>query len=202
MGLLADAEQLASSVHSTSELSERVSFKVRELDTAQSRINDTLQRISIVVDRSSAVNGIRSALETGDYEAAAEHVSKYLSLEQRFGAITDELDSRQLQEQQRVGCPMAHLHAGTGVSCLKGHAWHDDMMRRQVVEDAKVRLRGDILSKLEQAKKQGDHRTVLRFTRLYAPLGLQVCAAACCLSPALHAAQETHSLTSSTAVAA
>ncbi len=37
-----------------------------------------------------------------------------------------------------------------------------------------MRLRGDILSKLEQAKKQGDHRTVLRFTRLYAPLGLQV----------------------------
>ena len=40
VGLLADAEQLASSVHSTSELSERVSFKVRELDTAQSRINE------------------------------------------------------------------------------------------------------------------------------------------------------------------
>ena len=46
----------------------------------------------------------------------------------------------------------------------------------QVVDEAKVRLRGEILSKLEQARKQGDHRTVLRFTRLYAPLGLQVCA--------------------------
>ena len=112
VGLLADAEQLASSVHSTSELSERVSFKVRELDTAQSRINETLQRITIVVERSTAVDGIRSALDAGDYEAAAEHVSKYLSLEQRFGAITDELDSRQLQEHKRVGGQLlcvAHL---------------------------------------------------------------------------------------------
>lgn len=90
-------------MHSTSELSERVSYKVRELDTAQSRIHDTLQRISIVVDRSNAVDGIRSALEIGDYESAAEHVSKYISLEQRFAGITDEVDSRQLQEQRRVG---------------------------------------------------------------------------------------------------
>ena len=44
----------------------------------------------------------------------------------------------------------------------------------QVVEDAKVRLRGEILSRLQKAKKQGDHSTVLRFTKLYAPLGLQV----------------------------
>lgn len=102
VGILADAEQLASSVHSTSELSERVSYKVRELDTAQSRIHDTLQRISIVVDRSNAVDGIRSALEIGDFESAAEHVSKYIGLEQRFAGITDEVDSRQLQEQRRV----------------------------------------------------------------------------------------------------
>ncbi len=137
VGLLADAEQLASSVHSTSELSERVSFKVRELDTAQSRINDTLQRISLVVDRSAAVAGIRAALEAGDYEAAAEHVSKYLGLEQRFGPITDELDSRQLQEQQRVGLPLMHtdsMQGAFGVSarrrcmpaCTAAHACHGD----------------------------------------------------------------------------
>lgn len=33
--------------------------KVRELDMAQSRIHDTLQRINLTVDRSSAVDGIR-----------------------------------------------------------------------------------------------------------------------------------------------
>lgn len=32
---------------------------MRELDTAQSRIHDTLQRINLTVDRSSAVDGIK-----------------------------------------------------------------------------------------------------------------------------------------------
>jgi hypothetical protein len=108
--LLSDAEQLAASVHSTSELSEGVSFKVRELDTAQSRIDDTLQRISIVVDRSNAVDGIRGALEVGDYETAAEHVSKYLDLERRFGTMTDEVENRQLQDQRRVRHFVWKLH--------------------------------------------------------------------------------------------
>ncbi|CAL5229024.1 g12271 [Coccomyxa viridis] len=142
-GLLADAEQLAGSVHSTAELSERVSKKVRELDTAQSRIHDTLQRINLTVDRSSAVDGIKAALATGDFEAAAEHVSKYLQLDKQFSDVTDELDSHQLQEQ------------------------------RAVLQEAKGRLRNEILDRLDAAKKAGDHASVLRFTRLYAPLGLQ-----------------------------
>jgi len=41
-------------------------------------------------------------LDEGDYESAAEHVSEYLGLEKRFGDVTDELDSRQLKEQQQV----------------------------------------------------------------------------------------------------
>lgn len=116
-GLVENAEQLAESVHSTSEISERVSYKVRELNTAQSRIDSTLRRINIVVERSGAVEGIRSALEAGDFESAAEHVRRYLDLEQRFGKVADEIDSRQLQEQQKVpipllSCFLSEIHAG------------------------------------------------------------------------------------------
>jgi len=50
-----------------------------------------------------------------------------------------------------------------------GHLFHI-----QVIEDAKARLRHEILTKLEQAKQKNDHKTVLQFTRLYAPLGLKV----------------------------
>lgn len=45
----------------------------------------------------------------------------------------------------------------------------------QVLQEAKGRLRNEILDRLDAAKKAGDHASVLRFTRLYAPLGLQVC---------------------------
>jgi len=43
----------------------------------------------------------------------------------------------------------------------------------QVLQDAKSRLQSVILSRLEEAMQKNDHQTVLRFTRLYAPLGLQ-----------------------------
>ena len=76
--------------------------QVRELDTAQSRIHATLARINIMVDRTAAINGVRAALDTEDYEAAARHVQAFLALEQRFGPIRDELDSKQAQEQRRV----------------------------------------------------------------------------------------------------
>ena len=98
----ADADGLAGSVRGTADLAERVSRKVRELDTAQSRIHSTLARINIMVDRTSAISGVRAALNAEDYEAAAQHVQSFLSLEQRFGPINDELDSKQAQEQRRV----------------------------------------------------------------------------------------------------
>ena len=97
-----DAEQLASSVHVTSELSERVSKKVRELDVAQSRIQETLFRINVMVDRANAVNGVTNALQQEDYEAAAQHVRKFLDLEAQFGTARDDLDSRQAKEQNVV----------------------------------------------------------------------------------------------------
>ena len=50
-------------------------------------------------------------------------------------------------------------------------------MSMQVLDEAKGRLRNEILSRLAAAKKQKDHASVLRFTRLYAPLGLQVSSA-------------------------
>ena len=59
----ADAEGLAESVHGTSALSERVSRKVRELDSAQSNIHEAMQRIGVIVDRTSAVDGVQQAMQ-------------------------------------------------------------------------------------------------------------------------------------------
>ena len=44
----------------------------------------------------------RAALASGDFEAAAEHVGRYLQLDRQFSSVTDELDSRQLAEQRAV----------------------------------------------------------------------------------------------------
>ena len=56
-----EAEQLAAGVQTTSQVSERVSRKIRELDMAQSHIHATLARIHIVVDRTNAIDGVKQA---------------------------------------------------------------------------------------------------------------------------------------------
>ena len=57
----------------------------------------------------------------------------------------------------------------------RGALWQWWPVLLQVLEEAKGRLRSEILGRLDAARKAGDHASVLRFTRLYAPLGLQVC---------------------------
>lgn len=55
----ADAESLAAGVASTSQLSEHVSSKVRELDASQSHVRGTLAAINVIVDRSNCIYGVR-----------------------------------------------------------------------------------------------------------------------------------------------
>ena len=99
----ADADQLAEGVQSTSELSERVSQKIRQLDTAQSRVHSTRGRIGIIVDRSNAVDGVRSALEAEDFEKAANCLKAYFELEeQQQTSHKDALESQQAEDQRRV----------------------------------------------------------------------------------------------------
>lgn len=128
----AEAEALAGSTADTAALAERVSRKVRELDTAQSRVQATLSHISLVLDRMHAVEGIQSALAREDFEAAAECVARYLELEDELGAApgsgegagagaaavaaaaaaATDADSRQAAEQAKVGGGLSRVGRG------------------------------------------------------------------------------------------
>ncbi len=99
----ADADQLAQGIHSTSELSERVSQKIRQLDTAQSRVQSTLGRIDVIVDRSNAVDGVRAALKSEDFEKAATCLKAYFDLdEQQQADKRDVLEIQQAEEQKKA----------------------------------------------------------------------------------------------------
>jgi conserved oligomeric Golgi complex subunit 4 len=98
-----DGEGLAESVKATSNLSERVSAKVRELDSAQSHVRSTISCISIIVDRTQCIYGVKESLEKEDFESAAAFVSTFLGLEDTYGPLAVE-DSKQFEEQQQVAC--------------------------------------------------------------------------------------------------
>lgn len=141
----ADSDQMLSSVRGTCALAEHVSGKVRELDLAQSRVQETLNRIDVIVDRSSCIDGVKTALESEDYEAAAKYVETFLTLDKEFSA----------------GTPVEVAQAETAKE-----------QRRQLGK-SKEALESVIRTRFAAAVDAGDQAGVERFAKLFAPLGLQ-----------------------------
>jgi hypothetical protein len=98
----ADSEQLVSSVQSTAQLAERISGKVRRLDTAQTRVQDTLGRINLILDRTSCINGVQSAMEHEDWESAAQYIATFTELESKLAGSDTVAEVGQSEEQQQV----------------------------------------------------------------------------------------------------
>ncbi|XP_019090178.1 PREDICTED: pentatricopeptide repeat-containing protein At4g01400, mitochondrial-like [Camelina sativa] len=80
----ADADHMLGNVRSTCDLADQVSGKVRELDLAQSRVNVTLSRIDAIVERGNCIEGVKTALESEDYESAAKFVQRFLQIDSQY----------------------------------------------------------------------------------------------------------------------
>lgn len=131
----ADSDHMLSNVRSTCDLADQVSGKVRELDLAQSRVNDTLLRIDAIVERGNCIDGVQKALDSEDFESAAAYVQTFLQIDAKYQ------DSGSDQRDQLLA--------------------------------SKRQLEGIVRKRLSAAVDQRDHQAVLRFVRLYSPLGLE-----------------------------
>ncbi|KAF4400927.1 hypothetical protein G4B88_013768 [Cannabis sativa] len=79
-----ESDHMLSNVSSTADLADHVSGKVRELDFAQSRVKSTLQRLDAIVERGNCIDGVKKALESEDYEAAANYVQTFLQIDDKY----------------------------------------------------------------------------------------------------------------------
>nr|XP_018899080.1 PREDICTED: conserved oligomeric Golgi complex subunit 4 [Bemisia tabaci] len=79
-----DAKQLAEMVAVTSKLAENVSAKVRQLDIARGRVSECQQRVHDLLDLQLCSDGVQAALRAEDYEKAAVHVHRFLSMDQHL----------------------------------------------------------------------------------------------------------------------
>ncbi|GFP98871.1 conserved oligomeric golgi complex subunit 4 [Phtheirospermum japonicum] len=131
-----DSSYMLSNVSSTSALADQVSAKVRHLDLAQSRVQDTLLRIDSIVDRSNCLDGVHKSLLAEDFESAASYIQTFLQIDSKFR------DSS----------------AGD---------------QREQLLSYKKQLEGIARKKLSAAVDQRDHPTILRFIKLFKPLGLE-----------------------------
>ncbi|XP_045510801.1 conserved oligomeric Golgi complex subunit 4 [Colias croceus] len=76
-----DAQVAADMVNKTAALARDVSAKVRQLDLARSRVAECQQRVHDLIDLKVCSAGVDAAIKAHDYETAAGHISRFLSME-------------------------------------------------------------------------------------------------------------------------
>ncbi|XP_070674333.1 conserved oligomeric Golgi complex subunit 4-like [Malus domestica] len=130
-----DSDHVLSNVASTCDLADHVSAKVRELDLAQSRVKSTLLRLDAIVERGNCIDGVKQALDSQDYESAANYVQRFLQIDSEY--------------------------RDSGAD------------HREQLMESKRQLESIVRKKLSAAVEQREHSDVLRFIRLYTPLGLE-----------------------------
>lgn len=77
-----DAEQLSGKVAFTYTMAEDVSCKVRQFDLVKGNVNQVIQRVDDVLDLKFCTDGVQTALHDEDFEQAAAHIHRFLSLDE------------------------------------------------------------------------------------------------------------------------
>ncbi|XP_028824735.1 conserved oligomeric Golgi complex subunit 4-like [Denticeps clupeoides] len=138
-----DAAQLGGMISFTCSLAENVSSKVRQLDLTKKRLYQAIQRTDDILDLKFCTDGVQTALRNNDYEQAAAHIHRYLSLDQSVIEL-----SRQGGEGSGVEASLALL------------------------QEAELQLKALVTKRLEEAVSAGDLPQVERFFKILPLLGL------------------------------
>lgn len=77
-----DIQRVKSMVDSSSILVEEVCSKFRKIDLAKARLEDCLSKIGDILDLNTCRDGTLKAMELNNYEEAAMHLKRYLSIDQ------------------------------------------------------------------------------------------------------------------------
>ncbi|XP_061820118.1 conserved oligomeric Golgi complex subunit 4 isoform X1 [Nerophis lumbriciformis] len=138
-----DASQLSGMITFTCSLAENVSRKVRQLDLAKTRLYNVIQRADDILDLKFCMDGVQTALHNEDYEQAAAHIHRYLSLDQSVIEL-----SRQGEESSAVDASLLLL------------------------QEAEQKLKVIVAKKLDEAVAAVDLPQVERFFKIFPLLGL------------------------------
>ncbi|KAF5376567.1 hypothetical protein D9757_008273 [Collybiopsis confluens] len=78
--LLIDASTLSNNVSSTARTAERIGSRVQTLDEEMRRIREASDRVGQVIELKSSLAALRSSIEQKDWESAARHCARAMSL--------------------------------------------------------------------------------------------------------------------------
>nr|CAG4641537.1 EOG090X02VY [Eurycercus lamellatus] len=108
-----DAKHLSEMILFTSVLAENVSAKVRELDIAKGRVSECQQRVNDLLDLQLCREGVIAAMKSEDFEKAAAHVHRFLSIDE----TTLKLTAGDVAQGPTVDSSLVLLHEAQAQLC-------------------------------------------------------------------------------------
>nr|CAG4650816.1 EOG090X02VY [Simocephalus serrulatus]SVE94130.1 EOG090X02VY [Simocephalus serrulatus] len=139
-----DAKHLSEMIHFTCALAENVSAKVRELDIAKGRVSECQQRVNDLLDLQLCREGVITAMKSEDYEKAAAHVHRFLSIDE----TTLKLTAGDVAQGPTVDSSLVLLH------------------------EAQTQLCKVLQQKFDEAVKDADAASVERFFKIFPLLNM------------------------------
>ncbi|KAL7078779.1 hypothetical protein ACQ4LE_001930 [Meloidogyne hapla] len=137
----ADARQLSNSLDALSGLAQNISKRVAALDQGKSRVVECLQHVSDLRDLGTCANGVQQAIRDGNFEEAASHIHRFLTLDSIVFKMSDSQDVKD---------------AGYSVkNCY------------EVLRQASIDLKQQLEQKFDEAKSRGDIATMERLFKLF-----------------------------------
>ncbi|WKX95988.1 hypothetical protein Q1695_012444 [Nippostrongylus brasiliensis] len=135
-----DTKQLAASLRTISRLADNISGKVSALDIAKTRVVECLQLAGDMHDLGVCSEGVDECISNEDYEQAAQHIHRFLTLDRAVFQFSSTVDK----------------DAGQTVS----HSY-------EVLTNASSRLKEILEKKMEIAAEAEDIPAMQRFVKLF-----------------------------------
>ncbi|KAJ3046090.1 Golgi transport complex subunit 4 [Rhizophlyctis rosea] len=154
-----DASTLLNSISGTSQLAEKISDKVRQLDLEQSRVKATIKLVEDIQELKNCANGAQQALRAKDYESAAQHIHRYLRfdpqvIENIFAG--DAGDTLYFIDTTSPPTEIDHLNGASPLQALR---------------DARQGLTDVAIDQFDHAVQAGDEDAIVRFFKLFPLIG-------------------------------
>ena len=154
-----DATRLADVIGSTATLADRVSAKVKQLDTAKSRVSDCQQRVNDLIDLRLCSDGVQSALADEDYEQAAAHLHRFLAMDESSLKVT----ASEMLNRDSIG--NLEETSNSIPQSVNGLASLETAIK--TLHDAEDRVRIVIAKRFDEAVQAEDLASIERFFKLF-----------------------------------
>ncbi|XP_060518006.1 conserved oligomeric Golgi complex subunit 4 [Cylas formicarius] len=139
-----NAEELVSTVNEISESSEKISGKIRTLDTVRNRVDECMLRVNDLIDLEVCSQGVQAAILDMDYEKGAAHIHRFLSMDQTL--------------LQRTANDMDNV---------------SNMLKSvRTLQDATAQLRAIVEHKFTEAVNNEDLALIEKFFKIFPLLGM------------------------------